>query len=211
MNKIIVSSLVFVAAVVSSFSFILFKMDSVSVSAADRKNTQLATPIELYNGIEKNAQGIHHYKRTVIEKNQKLKEQKVKDIISTITFTKPMSFEELQTYIEKHKIIPKQLQARALNGSERITIAFKPEAGAKGIENVIRQLETRNAKFVGFTDMYGIVESEHLEGLEHDSRSFLVDTSADDFFTGSDREFAHALTWLLEDVSKKEKVEGYQQ
>lgn len=201
MKKVIGSSLVIITVVVSLFSYTLFNTDVVSVVAANE--SEPSTPVQQYNSIEKSVKGIEHYKKIVLEKNQKLKDQKVKDIITTVTFVKPMSFEELQTYIQKHKIIPKQLQARALNANERITVAFKPEAGAKGVENVIKQLESHNAKFVGFTDIYGIVDSEQLKGLEHDSYSFLVDTSADDYFTGSDREFAHALTWLIEDVGKK--------
>ncbi|AST05759.1 hypothetical protein AF2641_02005 [Anoxybacillus flavithermus] len=79
----------------------------------------------------------------------------------------------------------------------------------KHVNIVRKQLkEGYNAEFVGFIDMYGFVDHEDLTAIENDEVTFLADTTGDKYFLKYEKDngFAHALSWLLEDV-KKEKEE----
>lgn len=104
--------------------------------------------------------------------------------------------EELQAFITKHQITPRQIQGRALRGEDRLTVAVKPQENM----NEIVQKQIEPATFVGYIDMYAILDSKQLSQLEADPLTLLVDTSGDSYFTGSDKEFPHALSWLLEDL-----------
>jgi len=83
-----------------------------------------------------------------------------------------------------------------LSGNDRLTVAVKPQKNM----NEIVQKQIEPATFVGYLDIYGIIESKQISELEKDPLTFLVDTSGDSYFTGSDKEFPHALSWLLEDI-----------
>jgi hypothetical protein len=155
--------------------------------------------IDQYKNIEKTPQGVQKYQDYINKKSQELKEDKVEEIIATITFAKPLSYQKLETYIAKHNITPKQIQIRGLVGDKRITIAVKPSANMQQV--VANQLKyPEPAKFVGYIDIYAVVDYTAIDRIQNDTNTFLIDTSADSHFTGSDDEFPHALSWLLEDI-----------
>ncbi|WP_148294922.1 hypothetical protein [Geobacillus genomosp. 3] len=134
--------------------------------------------------------------------------KKVEDINTTITFSRPLEFKELKEFVKKHKVNPQQFVARAVKGDERITLAFKPHVEEKHVSMVKKQLkEEYNAEFVGFIDMYGFVSHEDLTAIENDQVTFLADTTGDKYFLKHEKDngFAHALSWLLEDVKKKKE------
>lgn len=163
--------------------------------------------IEQYKSIEKTELGIEKYKKLITEKNNEIKNKKVEDINTTITFSRPLELKELKEFVKKHSINPQQFVARAVKGNERITLAFKPHVDEKHVNMVKKQLkEEYNAEFVGFIDMYGFVDHEDLTAIENDEVTFLADTTGDKYFLKYEKDngFAHALSWLLEDV-KKEK------
>lgn len=168
-------------------------------------NVAASNPLDViaqYKNIEKTPQGVQKYQEYIHKKSQELKDDKVEDIIATITFAKPLSYQEFETYISKHNITPKQIQVRGLVGEKRITIAVKPSANMQQI--VANQLKyPEPAKFVGYIDIYAVVDSTDIDGIQNDTNTFLIDTSADSHFTGSDNEFPHALSWLLEDMEQK--------
>jgi len=154
-----------------------------------------------YKSIERSIDGIEQYKAKVKENLRRLEKEKVNNIAATITFEKPLSFEELQTYVKKHQITPRQIQCRALDGNDRLTIAVKQQ---KNMHEIV-QKQIESATFIGYIDMYAILDSKQIPELETDPLTFLVDTSGDSYFTGSDKEFPHALSWLLEDLKYNKK------
>lgn len=149
-----------------------------------------------YKSIERSIEGVEKQKAKAKENLKQLEKAKVNNIIATITFSKPVSYEELQAFITKHQITPRQIQGRALRGEDRLTVAVKPQENM----NEIVQKQIEPATFVGYIDMYAILDSKQLSKLEADPLTLLVDTSGDSYFTGSDKEFPHALSWLLEDL-----------
>ena len=67
-----------------------------------------------YSKIEKSKAGLDKHKQFILEKNKKLKEAKLTDVMATITFEKAISVDELENYINTHNIKPVQVQARSL-------------------------------------------------------------------------------------------------
>ncbi len=182
-----------VSAVVICFALVINSANAVS---------EQYDAISEYKQIEKTEAGLNAYKDKVEEKTKQLAERKVDNIAATITFSKPISYEELQQYIATHELAPKQIQARGIIGDERLTVyVAKPQDNMHEI--VLEQL--KQAEFIGYLDMYTILDWKQIQAIESDSLTFLVDTSGDSYFTGSDdkEEFPHALSWLKEDLENK--------
>lgn len=170
--------------------------------------------IEQYKSIDKSEEGIQEYKQIITRQNQDLIKSKLDGISSTITFVKPLTYEELIAYIEKYDINPVQIQARALQGDTRVTIATKFCADF----DVITKSQTEyfpGSEFVGYTDIYATIDYKNIKAIQDDEYTYLLDSSADNYFSGNDEQdgnernkdrkgshYAHALTWLLEDINK---------
>lgn len=185
----------FILVGVLSVAALFFANNNESLLAGEEQNL-----LAEYKAIERNTQGIENYKNNVNLKIENYKNKNEAKIGATITFQRPLTYAELEDYIKKYKITPKQIQARGLEGENRLTVAVKYQDNM----NEIVQLQVKPSEFVGYIDMYAEIEStKQLFEIQKDSLSFLVDVSGDSFTTGKMKDvFPHALSWLLEDVKK---------
>lgn len=173
--------------------------------------------VENYNEIEKSLKGLNEYKNHVIKQNIQLVNDKIKGIKSTITFSKPLTYDELIEYINKYNLIVAQVQARGLkDNNTRLTVATKYCENFDKITK--KQLDNyKNSIFVGYTDIYADLDFTQMEEIQKDQKTFLVDTSADAYFVNSNKTVdgiirnknkkgnkrAHSLTWLIEDLKQQ--------
>ncbi|MGW9127649.1 hypothetical protein ACWGPW_21920 [Paenibacillus chitinolyticus] len=211
MKKIAVASIVSFS--ISSFALYSYAQENQTSNIfSDKEGNQSYNAVNEYYSIEKSSQGLVEHKQLLNLRNEKLKKNKVSEIETTITFSKPLTYEEVQTFIKKHKIDPKQLIARSIKDSERITTAFAANSSEKDVNDTIKSLtSTSDTSFIGFIDMKGKINYDSLDALTLDSNSFMVDTSGDDYLTNAKKGvYAHSLSWFLEDLSKNETISGYQ-
>ncbi|WP_409175490.1 hypothetical protein [Brevibacillus fortis] len=162
-----------------------------------------------YLQIEKSDDGLEEYVLKTKKKNNALKKSNKEGIIATITFAEPLDFDEVKSYIKKHKLEVKQLQSRAKVDNKRITLSSiynkdVEKAVEYALEGLEEEYENKNVEFVGYTDMYVIVNSKEIDDIEADSHTFLLDASADSHFIKENKKYhPHALTWLLEDLKEE--------
>ncbi len=170
--------------------------------------------IEQYKNIDNSEKGVLEYKQITTRQNRDLIKAKLDGISSTITFKKPLTYEELMAYIDKYDIDPVQIQARALQDDTRVSIATKFCEDFDAITK--SQLKYfPGSEFVGYTDIYANINYKNFKAIQNDDDTYLLDASADNYFYGNDTQdgkernkdkegsnYAHALTWLLEDINK---------
>lgn len=173
----------------------LFVANNNEIFAGEEQNL-----VNEYKSIERNTQGIKNYQNKVNLKVENYKNKNESEIGATITFQRPLTYAELEDYINKYQITPKQIQARGLEGEDRLTVAVKYQNNM----NEIVQEQVKPGEFIGYIDMYAEIEStKQLFEIQKDSLTFLVDVSGDSFITGNAKDFfPHALSWLKEDVEK---------
>ncbi|HOV28379.1 MAG TPA: hypothetical protein PK566_18750 [Pseudobacteroides sp.] len=180
-------------------------------------------PIKEYEKINKTELGFKNHKQLVEQKNNKLKQAKIDDVIATITFNNPLSFEKLQNYVNLHGLKLVQIQARAINSNgDRVTIMSKSSKGLVETDRIVNeQSKDQNAEFIGYISLYCLVDSNKIENIENDASTYLIDTSGDLFHAGKKQKnskernlsdsidkkigkrFPHSLAWDLEDLKNK--------
>lgn len=166
-----------------------------------------------YEKIQKTEKGVLAYKKESLSKNVSLTKEKMEKISSTITFTKPLSSNEVISYVKLHNLDVVQIQARALQGDTRITISsiYGNEFDMISKEQLGKY---PNSKFVGYTDIYAKIHYSDIDGIQKDKKTFILDCGADEYFGGNkekngdkrnkqrkgNNRYAHALTWTMEDL-----------
>lgn len=186
---------IMLVAIIGLLVFLLQVVNPVNAN----QTIQFGNIFQQYNSIEKTQHGVKEYKALIDQKTVELKKHQIKEIFATITFAKPLTFEELQDYIKEYNITPKQIQVRGLVGEKRITIAVRNTSNIQ--ELVANQLQyPEPAIFVGYIDMYAFVDYNNLDDIQKDPKTFLLDTSGDSYFNGKDEAFPHALSWMIEDL-----------
>lgn len=161
---------------------------------------------------------IAQYANEAALRNELLSEQSISDVITTITFSKYISFEELNDFVQKYDVDISQLQLRGIaETGERISIFTLTELGLAKTEELLKtQAAEMKCEIIGITGMYAYVDSVYLQEIIDDVYVYLVDTSGDQFSlnntatTCSERNASSAngervgfpppLTWALEDM-----------
>ena len=142
------------------------------------------------------------------------------DVITTITFSKAMSANDLKQYIDSYDIEIVQLQARGFDTSgNRVTFFSRTD---KGLDETFRILEQQaqssGADFAGAIGMYALTSSDKVTAIQNDANTFLVDTSTDEQYRKStttifgtkkdttlsddkvERVFSHSVAWDAEEL-----------
>lgn len=162
---------------------------------------------------------VNEYIKSVNAQNEQLCKVQLEDVITTITFSRSLSAEELQAYVEAYDIEIVQLQARGYDKhGNRITFFSRTD---KGFEETFRMLnelaESDGVELAGVIGMYALTKSTSLGAIQNDSRTLLVDTSADGYsksnvaVSGSERNaalvtadssyaFTNSIAWDAEDL-----------
>lgn len=159
------------------------------------------------------------YINTVKSQNAKLSAD-LDDVITTITFSKAMSANDLKQYIDSYDIEIVQLQARGFDTSgNRVTFFSRTD---KGLDETFRILEQQaqsaGADFAGAIGMYALTSSDKVTAIQNDANTFLVDTSTDEQYRKStttilgtkkdttisddkvERVFSHSVAWDAEEL-----------
>jgi len=201
----------------AAFGFFVLLVVVVGYASATQPQAQASTPscdscgetalIKAYMSIERSSKGIAEYKERIQEMNSELIAQQVDNVAATVTFDQPLTYEGVQELLQTYGVRLEQLQARAVSGDRRMTIAFNAPVTEEMVAMIRQHISERyEATFVGFTDSYVVANYEAIGELQKDTRVFLVDASGDSYFTGeNDDQHAHALTWLLEYVREGAK------
>ncbi len=178
-------------------------------------DTEDYDPIKSYSKIEKTESGLNGYKDSVAVKNEIIKEAKLTDVRATITFNTPIDIEDLKKYQKKYGIELVQVNARATNyNNERWTISSLTSMGLDKTNEIVQQqvAEIEDGKFIGYTDVYALVDYDKIDNMIKDKITYLVDTSGDNHFSPESKSkhnsrsfFPHSLTWDLEDLKQKSK------
>jgi hypothetical protein len=196
---------VFKGIAVFTIAGFLFTTYTSAGSEFDEPVNKRFSAIKQYEKIEKSKTGLEKYKNEKKAKNVMLKKEKVKDILTTVTFSKPINQKDLSKLIEKNKLDKvHQIQARFLSDTgERITMSTKYSSDAQMTEEIEGVLEKLgNAEFTGYTDMSVTVDYSALDSIEKEDFVYLADTSGDSYFTKEkDGDNPHPLTWDLEDYN----------
>lgn len=124
---------------------------------------------------------LSEYVEKIANDNAVLAEENLNDIITTITFSDYLTFEELEDYTESYNIEIVQLQLRGLmDDGTRVSIFTKTDLGLEETERLIREeaLEL-DYQLVGATSIFALTNSSQLEQLSEDDRTYLADTSGD--------------------------------
>jgi len=166
-----------------------------------------------YKKIQSTEAGVNNYIKESRAKNALLSKDKMTKISTTITFSKPLTDQELIAYIKTHHIDAVQIQARALQDETRISVST---IYGEGFDTVSKQQLEKypNSFFIGYTDIYAKIDYSNIEGIQKDKRTFIIDCSADEYFEGAkekdgdkrnkhrkgNNRYAHSLTWMLEDL-----------
>ena len=196
--------------------------DSITSDNVDVNNlnfNELVNTSTEYN-IEKNKNRIEFYKENVKENNKKLFENKINNILTTITFKNPISIEELTKFLTEHNIQQNQIaeiQARALQpDGTRVTAGslIREDIYQTAVDLQQKSIEDSDAQFIGYTSLYCVIDYKTLIDIESDPITYLADTSGDMYFQGitnadglkrnkdvrGTKRFPISLTWNLEDI-----------
>lgn len=167
----------------------------------------------------KTISAMQDYKTNVESENAKLPSN-LEDVISTITFSKAMSFDELKQYVESYDIEILQLQARGFDKSgNRTTLFSRADKGLDETFDILEfTLQSSSSDYAGIISMYALVNSNNIPSIQNDSNVFLVDTSNDEEYRKSitnifgtkkesfstdneiERVFPHSVAWDAEDL-----------
>ena len=151
-------------------------------------------------------ENINEYRDMVNRGNKKMANAGLEDIITTITFAKPLSEDEYENYVGKYGVDVRSLAARGL----------QPD-GTRTSGGFREMIEDNGDTFVGMIAVTGYIDSKHLPAITEDPLTYLADTSRDGYFTGLirpksnlrnhwARDRSHAATfnydfaWFLEDL-----------
>jgi hypothetical protein len=191
-----------------------------AISFADQNNpatVQPFEPVDQYAEIEKTAEGLTNYKEEIIEEIDSIDNSKLKDIFTTITFIKPISFADLSKVIDKYHLSVEVVEVRHIVDNERYTTAILFEESLDNIEKQAEQLtDDLDGALKGYIDIYASVDASYLSKLINDELIYLADISGDAategkitkdgevrneyrFDDGID-DFPQAISWQIEDI-----------
>ena len=121
------------------------------------------------------------YVDRIANENATLAEADLNDIVTTITFSDYLTFEELEDYTDSYNLEIVQLQLRGLmDDGTRVSIFTKTDLGLAETERLIMEESLElDYQLVGATSIFALTSSAQLEQLSDDSRTFLADTSGD--------------------------------
>lgn len=167
----------------------------------------------------KTTNAIEEYIESIELKNSKLTKVNLEDVMTTITFSKAMTANDIEAYVETYDIEIVQLQARGYDKyGNRITFFSRTD---KGFEETFRMLnelaESDDVEFAGAIGMYALANSASVSAMQNDNRTLLVDTSADQYHNnnntvqGNERNakssnedespaFTNSIAWDAEDL-----------
>jgi hypothetical protein len=184
-------------------------------TAQNKDKIKVNSSVGIYESIEKSKPGIEKYVKSTKEKNEKIVNGGIKEVSSTITFAKALSFAELKQYIDDNMISEevKFVSFRAIQDGERITGFAKFSNNLESeVNKSIEKMQTEKpTQLIGFTDIKLFIQDPkkdvNMEKILNDSNTYLFDPSADSHFTEKEArdEFAHPLTWILEDLNLLKK------
>ena len=130
-------------------------------------------------------QALAEYESEIHVMNEWLLDSSVDDVITTITFARPLSFEEYESYTDKYEIQIVQLQIRGLSSDgTRTTIMTRTDMGRKETQKLVFEaLAECESEFLGVIGMYALINSDQISKAIEDSLTYLADTSNDRFFS----------------------------
>lgn len=150
--------------------------------------------------------------------NNTLAKTDLTDIVTTITFSDYITFEEFAKYSEDYELEIAQLQLRgyAADGT-RVTMFTKTTKGLAETERLIEELAQHdNTTLTGITSAFAYVDANNLTALTRDELTFLADTTGDAYAPNNasiasiqrnssldgafTAEFPQPMTWQLEDL-----------
>ena len=194
--------------VVTLFSISAFALERKETLAQDsNKNVDIK--------IEKD---LDDYVASINSENKVMMDAELDDIITTITFSEYLSFEELNQYLDSYDLQAERLFLRGVNDDgTRVTVFTKTYLGMDKTEKMANEdAESLSYELVGVTAAYVFADSEQLSSICQDSRTYLADTSGDlyssqnQLLTGYERNgkniednydmFPQPLTWDLENA-----------
>lgn len=152
------------------------------------------------------------YKAEVEAENTKLPSN-LENVISTITFSKAMSFDEFKQYVESYNIEILRIQARGFDkNGDRTTLYSRADNGLdKTFDLIELALQSSPSDYAGIISVYALVNSNDVEAIQNDNNTFLIDTSMDNYYRknvfnifrkGDDPDlfFPHSVAWDAEDL-----------
>lgn len=136
----------------------------------------------------------------------------------TITFSKYISFDDLENYIDLYGVELQQVQLRGLKeDGTRVTIATLVHMGMDYTEELMyKQAKDQEFELVGITDVYAYILPSKIESISQNELTYLVDASGvetrqvsvngaeETLVAGESVEksaFPKSLTWELEDLN----------
>ena len=135
------------------------------------------------------------------------------ELATTITFSKYLTFNELEKYAREYALTIKQVQVRGIEeDGTRITVFALANTDLSNVEaNVLEEAATNNFEIVGITDIYAYVNSNNLMSISDDMLTYLADTSGNNMLSSANinnvmsantdsKIFPKSLTWELEDL-----------
>ena len=141
---------------------------------------------------ERVTQGViseHHvaqYCMRINRRNIKLAKSSIYDIITTITFSKPLSIYEYANYVREYKVDVRAINYRMLevDGTRVTGLLCVSQPELDWIEKNIDMVSELDWDFIGITSVYCFVNSTQLAELSVDPLTYLADTSCDASFIG---------------------------
>ncbi|MBU0940700.1 MAG: hypothetical protein KKD36_04625 [Bacteroidetes bacterium] len=186
-------------------------VEKKSVSEEKEKREKVkGLVIENYSKIEKTKKGLLKYKQDIEKKNTELSLNKKTNALVTITFNKPLSLDELKDLSNNYNLDLKQVQSRYLVDEQRFTTStLVQDAKLNDVDmnsiavlnDLTNEYIDKSVSFIGYTDVYAVINTKDINKVEKNTDVFLIDSSADSYFISENEQiFPHALTWDLEDT-----------
>lgn len=119
----------------------------------------------------------------VSSKNDIIKNCRLEDVITTITFSRYLTFSEFEKLVQDYDVQIVQLQLRGLtDDGDRVSIFTRTDKGLVQTEKIVKLKAVDEFELTGITGVYALVDSGRIAELEQDARVYLVDTSGDYYF-----------------------------
>ena len=188
--------------------FLLAMILAISISANASKNYVSENTLIVPNTNMSVAMYISDSERLV----ETLIAENAEDIKVTITFSERLSFSEIEDYLYKHSIVPEMLELRGFTpNGERVTIATRVDKGLSSTESIIMSMaEESGFDVAGIISLNGVVDAVDIYDLRNDSRTYFVDTSAEQASISlmakssssntTSATYPKSLAWELEDL-----------
>lgn len=120
-------------------------------------------------------ESINNINRTIV------RQMESEDLMSvTITFSKYISFDELQEFVEEYNVELQQIQLRGfMEDGTRVSMSTLAHMGINFTENhAYAEAEKLSFQLVGITDVYAFVSPDMLNVISDNGLVYLVDASS---------------------------------